>query len=384
MARIRFGVVGCGGMGLAHLEYLVKMRSVKVTALCDAIEERAVKAAELSGGEAFVSHKDLLKSGLVDAIIIATPHYDHPPIAVDAFKKGVHVISEKPLGVTLTPVDKMIRAAKKSGCTFAVMYQNRGRGLIKKARKMMTDGTVGEMIRVYYLAPCFRSQTYWESDPWRGRWATEGGGVLVNQAPHYTDLLYHLCGMPSEVSGRWGTRLHDIEVEDQAECFLTWPNGATGYYATAVNESPTLHYMRIVGDNGILELRDGGLFFAKYKRGTTLRDYLLHSPSKWGAPKAEFKPVPYAKPRWPGHRAITENFVRAIQGKEELVSPGTDGIGQVEITCAIFLSGATGKPVKLPVNRKAYDQLMARLIRAAKGRKKKAKKVKDSGVKLFE
>ncbi len=384
MAKVRFGVVGCGGMGNSHLEYLVHMRPVKVTALCDVIEERAVQAAEKCGGVAFTSHKELLKSGRVDAIIIATPHYHHPPIAVDAFKKGVHVISEKPLGVTLTPVDKMLRAAKKSGCVFAVMYQNRGRGMIRKAKKMLTDGTVGEIIRVYFLAPCFRSQTYWEADPWRGRWATEGGGVLVNQAPHATDLLYHLCGMPSEVMGRWGTWLHDIEVEDQAECLLTYPNGATGYYGTAVNESPTLQYMRIVGDNGILEMRDRGLFFAKYKRGTTLRDYALHSPSKWGAPKAEFQPVPYAKPRWRGHRAITENFVRAIQGKEELVSPGADGLGQVEITCAIILSGATGKPVKLPVNRKAYDQLMAKLIRAAKGRKKKSKKVKDSGVELFE
>jgi len=384
MAKIRFGVVGCGGMGNSHLEYLVQMRSVKVTALCDVIEERAVEAAEKCGGVAFTSHKELLRSGLVDAIIIATPHYGHPPIAVDAFRKGVHVISEKPIGVTLTPVDKMIRAAKKSGCTFAAMYQNRGRGLIRKARKMLTDGTVGEIIRVYFLAPCFRSQTYWESDPWRGRWATEGGGVLVNQAPHATDLLYHLCGMPSEVMGRWGTRIHNIEVEDQAECFLTYPNGATGYYGTAVNESPTLQYMRVVGDNGILEMRDRGLFFAKYKRGTTLRDYALHSPSKWGAPKAEFKPVTCPKDRWRGHRAITENFVRAIQGKEKLVSPGADGIGQVEISCAIFLSGATGKPVKLPVDRKAYDRLMAKLIRAAKGRRKKSKKVKDSGVELFE
>ena len=384
MAKVRFGIVGCGGMGNAHLEYLVKMRSVKVTALCDVIEERAVKAAEQTGGTAFVDHRKMLDSGAVDAIIIATPHYGHPPIAVDAFQRGVHVISEKPLGVTLTPVDQMIRAAKKSKCVFAVMYQNRGRGLIRKAKKMMSDGTVGEMARVYFLAPCFRSQSYWESDPWRGRWATEGGGVLVNQAPHATDLLYHLCGMPSEVIGRWGTRLHHIEVEDEAECFLTWPNGATGYYATAVNESPTLQYVRIVGDNGILELRDRGLFFAKYKRGTTLRDYLLHSPSKWGAPKAQFQPVPYPKGRVAGHKAITMNVVRAIQGRAELVSPGVDGIGQVEITCALLLSGATGKPVRLPVDRKAYDRLMARLIRQAKGRRKKAKKVKDSGVELFE
>jgi predicted dehydrogenase len=384
MAKVRFGVIGCGGMGESHLEYLVKMRSAQPTAVCDIIPERADKAAEMSGAKPFVDATELLDSGLVDAVIIATPHYDHPPIAVEAFQRGIHVISEKPLGVTLTPVDAMLAAAEKSGCVFSVMYQNRGRSMIRKAKKMLSDGTIGEIVRVYYLAPCYRSQTYWESDPWRGRWATEGGGVLVNQAPHYTDLLFHLCGRPSEILGRWGCRIHDIEVEDQAECFVTWPNGATGYYATAVNESPTLHYMRVVGDNGILEIRDRDLWFAKYKKGTTLRDYTMNAGTKWGSPKASFKQIPYAKDRIPGHRAITDNFVKAINGKAELLAPGADGINQVEITAAIILSGATGKPVSLPVDRKKHERLVKKLIREAKGRGKRSKKVKDSGVELFE
>ncbi|MFO7897537.1 MAG: Gfo/Idh/MocA family oxidoreductase [Planctomycetota bacterium] len=384
MAKIRFGVIGCGGMGTAHLEYLVEMRNAQATAMCDIVEDRAVEAAEKYGGKAFVDHHDLLDSGLVDAVIIATPHYDHPPIAVDAFERGIHVISEKPLGVTLSPVDRMLAAAKKSGCVFSVMYQNRSRGHVRKVKKMLEDGTVGEIIRVYYLAPCYRSQAYWESDAWRGRWATEGGGVLVNQAPHSTDLLYHLCGRPSAVLGRWGCRIHNIEVEDQAEAFLTWPNGATGYYATAVNESPTLNHMRIVGDNGILEIRGRELFFAKYKKGATLRDFTLHSSSKWGGPGGKFEPVEPYKSRMAGHRAITHNTVRAINGEAELISPGEEGINQVEITCALFLSGDKGKPVSLPVDRDEYDKLMRKLIRRAKGRSKKTRKVKDSGVKLFE
>jgi predicted dehydrogenase len=384
MAKVRFGVIGCGGMGDNHLNYLVKMSSAKVTAVCDVMEDRAAKAAEKSGATAFTDPSELLSSGLVDAIIIATPHYDHPPIATEAFQLGIHVISEKPLGITLEPVDEMIAAAEKSGCVFSVMYQNRARSLIRKAKKMLTDGTVGEIIRVYFLAPCFRSQTYWESDPWRGRWATEGGGVLVNQAPHYTDLLAHLCGPPSEIMGRWGCRIHDIEVEDQAECFVTWPNGATGYYATAVNESPTLMYVRIVGDNGILEIRGHELWFAKYDKGTTLRDFTLNAPTKWGAPKAEFKQISVPKDKIPGHRAITDNFVKAINGKAELLAPGAEGIHQVEITAAIILSGSTGKPVELPVDRQKHARLIRKLIREAKGRQKRSKKVKDGGVELFE
>ncbi len=384
MAKIRFGVIGCGGMGTAHLEYLAKMRNAAPTAVCDIIEDRAVEAGETFDAKAFVDHHDLLDSGLVDAVLIATPHYDHPPIAIDAFERGLHVISEKPLGVTLSPVDKMLDAAKKSGCVFSVMYQNRARGHIRKAKKMIDDGTVGEIIRVYYLAPCYRSQAYWESDPWRGRWATEGGGVLVNQAPHYTDLLYHLCGQPSEVLGRWGCRIHNIEVEDQAEALLTWPNGATGYYATAVNESPTLSYMRIVGDRGILEIRGRDLFFARNKEGASLRDWTLNATSKWGSPGGDFEEVEPYKDRMAGHKAITHNTVKAINGEADLIAPGDEGINQVEISCAIFLSGDKGKPVTLPVDRDEYDKLMKKLIRQAEGRKKKTRKVKDGGVELFE
>lgn len=382
MARVRFGVVGCGGMGSSHLEYLVKMNSVKVTAVCDGLQDRALKAAEATGARAFTDSTELLDSGLVDAVLIATPHYFHPPIAIEAFKRGLHVLSEKPLGVVLTPVDAMIKAARKSGCTFGVMYQNRARSLYLKARRMIQDGTVGDILRVYYIAPCFRTQTYWESDPWRGTWSMEGGGVLVNQAPHYTDILYFLCGLPSEIVGRWGTRVHKIEVEDQAECMLTWPNGATGYYSTSVNEAPASSLLRIMGDRGVLEIRDSDLWFARYE-GPTLREFALKSPAKWASPKPEFKQIPCPKGRLAGHQAITDNFVKAINGKAKLLSPGADGIGQVEISCAILLSGATGKPVRLPVDRKAYDRLMASLIRAAKTRKG-ARKVKDGGVRLFE
>ncbi|MCX7590156.1 MAG: Gfo/Idh/MocA family oxidoreductase, partial [Kiritimatiellae bacterium] len=209
----------------------------------------------------------------------------------------------------------------------------------------------------------------------------EGGGVLVNQAPHYTDILYYLCGCPSVVLGRWGTRLHRIEVEDEADCLLTWPNGATGYYATSVNEVPPLHYLRIMGDKGVLEIRDQELWLARFEK--PLRDFTLSSPKKWSSPKAEFRQV--VLPRHPdaGHRAITDNFVKAIQGKAKLLSPGEEGLYQVEISCAILLSGAAGKPVTLPVDRDVYERFMAARIRSARGTKG-TRKVSDGGVRQFE
>ncbi|MGQ9663396.1 MAG: Gfo/Idh/MocA family protein [Kiritimatiellia bacterium] len=381
MAKIRFGVIGCGGMGNSHLDYMVKMRSLKVTAVCDVIEECVKAAAAKANARPFLDAQELLDSKLVDAVLIATPHYFHPPIAIEAFRRGIHVLSEKPLGVTLTPVDAMLEAAKQSGCKFAVMYQNRARPLLRKAKQILERNVIGEILRVYFLAPCYRTQTYWESDPWRGTWRGEGGGVLVNQAPHYTDMLYFLCGRPSVVLGRWSTHLHKIEVEDEAECLLTWPNGATGYYATSVNEAPPLHYMRIMGDKGVLEIRDQELWLAKFKQ--PLRRFTLECPQKWATPKAEFKQISVPRISDAGHRAITENFVKAIQGKADLLSPGEEGINQVEISCAILLSGVTGQPVTLPVDRAAYDRFMEERIRNAAS-PKTTRKVKDAGVRKFE
>ena len=381
MAKIRFGVIGVGGMGSCHTGYLVRMKGAKLTAVCDIVKSRATIKADETGAKAFFDYRELIDSSLVDAVIVATPHYFHPEISMYAMNRGIHVISEKPLGVTLTPVDKLIRTAKKTGVKFAVMYQQRTSALWQKARKVIQAGWLGDIHRIHYIQPHYRAQAYYDADAWRATWAEEGGGVLVNQAPHGTDMLWYLLGLPKTVTARIRTNLHNIEVEDEAEAMLEYPNGATGYYYTCTTEHPARNFTRIIGNEGTLEVDGGLLRFAKLK--TPLTKFDKTNKAAWASPGVAWKDVPYNASAPAGHEVITRNFISAINRGTKLITPGVDGINQVEITCAIILSAMKGKPVTLPVNRKEYDQLMAKLIRASKRKKGKKPAARKEEVKFF-
>ena len=370
---IRFGIIGVGGMGNSHVRNIMKLKGAKLTAVCDIIEERAKRAAEICGAKYFCDYRALIDSKLCDAVIIATPHYDHSPIAIYAMNHGLHVISEKPLGVSLSAIDKMIAAANKTGMKFSVMFQWRTMPLWQTARKVIQSGKLGKLMRVHYVQPDYRSQAYYDSDPWRGTWAGEGGGVLVNQAPHYTDMMWWLVGEPKSVMAKTRTKLHNIEGEDEGEAILEFPNGASGYYYTCTAESGGRRYVRIVGDKAVLEI-DDKLRLGKYK--TPLSKFDRTNTEPWGNPGIEWTDVPVPE-RASGHIEIVKNFMSAINRGTKLLAPGSEGIHQAEITCAMILSSFTGKPVTLPVNRAAYDRMLSKLVRESKG-KKSSRKIKHT------
>jgi len=372
---IRFGIIGVGGMGNAHVRNIMNLKGAKLTAVCDVLPDRLNKAVEASGAKGFSDYRKLIDSKLCDAVLIATPHYDHSPISVYAMNCGLHVISEKPLGVSLTDVDKMIATAKKTRRKFAVMFQWRSMPLWQTARKFIRSGKLGQLLRVHYVQPDYRSQAYYDQDSWRGTWAGEGGGVLVNQAPHYTDMMWWLVGSPKTVLARTRTKLHNIEGEDEGEAILEFPNGATGYYYTCTAEPGGVRYVRIVGDKGVLVIEDK-LRFGKFKQPLTTFDKT--NTGAWSSPALEWTEVPVPeKPS--GHVEIIKNFMAAITRGSELLAPGSEGIHQAEITCAMILSSFTGKPVTLPVNRAAYDRLLSGLKKKSKS-KKVARKVKRTEV----
>ena len=158
--KVRVGVVGVGGMGAGHCNCCKEVAEVALSAVCDIDEARAREMGQKFGVPHFTKHRDLIKSGLVDAVTIATPHYFHPPIAIDAFKAGLHVLSEKPIAVQVSQAQRMIDAARKSGKAFAVMFQQRTTPEIRAARKLVEDGVLGEIKRTLMVAPSFRSQAY--------------------------------------------------------------------------------------------------------------------------------------------------------------------------------------------------------------------------------
>jgi predicted dehydrogenase len=311
--------------------------------------QAAVDTYEVPG---FAKHTDLLNSGLVDAVIIATPHYDHPPIAIDAMHKGIHVISEKPIAVRVSRAEAMIKTAEETGMVFAVMFQQRTRPIHQAAKKLVEDGRLGPLYRTLLVDSHFRSQAYYDSAGWRATWKGEGGGVLLNQAPHGMDIFTWLAGMPSKVIVQVNTRQHEIEVEDEAAALLEYENGAIGYMLETVNESPTGKRLELCGEKGKLVIDDQGLRFWEVKPG--VRAASDQAEQMWGRPEVMPVEVELVE-REQGHAAIVRNVARAILYGEDLISPGYDAIYSLELANAILLSGHHGKAVTLPVDRAAYD-----------------------------
>lgn len=356
MDVVRFGIIGVGGMGTAHARNMPRVPEARLTAVCDVAPdalEAAMDAFEVPG---FASHAELLDSGLVDAVLIATPHYFHPPIAIDAMRRKVHVISEKPMAVTVSGADAMIRTAQETGVVFAVMFQQRALPVYQAAKKLVAEGRLGPLYRTLLVDAHFRSQAYYDSASWRATWKGEGGGVLLNQAPHGMDLFTWLGGMPSRVTACVATRQHRIEVEDQAAAMLEYPNGAIGYLLETVNEAPTGMRMELCGEYGKLVLDDRGLCFWEVRPG--VRAFSDASTEMWAGPEVVEVEVPLEE-RETGHAAIVRNVARAILYGETLISPGAEAISSLELADAMLLSGHRGRPVDMPLDRAGYDAFLA-------------------------
>lgn len=365
MEQVRCGIIGTGGMGTGHAKAIQAIEETVLTAVCDVDREVCDKTAETYTVPGFTEYQDLIDSGLADAVIIATPHYFHPPIGIAAMKKGIHVLSEKPVAVTVSAADEMNRVAEETGVKFAVMYQNRSLPIYRAARKLIEEGRLGEIYRTCLIEPNYRSQAYYNSAGWRATWKGEGGGVLINQAPHGIDIFTWIGGLPSRVTSKTGTRRHTIEVEDEASALLEYGNGAVGFYHTSVNEYPGGSLMEFCGEKGKISIRDGKLRF--WSLEIPVQQFTVGAEEMWGSPKAQEGEVPLEE-REAGHAAIIKNLARAILYDEPLLSPGIEGIRSVEFINAIILSGKKGKPVEIPVDRAEYDAFIERMKKRSKGK----------------
>ncbi|MCD6507115.1 Gfo/Idh/MocA family oxidoreductase [Candidatus Poribacteria bacterium] len=369
MKQVRFGIIGVGGMGSGHARTMQNIEECKLTAVCDMDEEVVKSVAEQYGVKSFTDYRELIDSGLVDAVIVATPHYFHPPISVYAMKKGIAVLSEKPIAVTVKGADEMVRTAEETGVPFAVMYQTRSTGFAQAAKKLVDEGRLGEIYRASMIVTYFRSQAYYNSAGWRATWRGEGGGVLINQAPHALDLFTWLGGLPSKVSAVTRTRRHQIEVEDEASAMLEYPNGAIGYLHTSTNEAPGTNFMEFCGEKGKLVLYNNRIYF--WELETPVQVFSDTTDQMWGSPKAKQVEVPIEE-RESGHGAIMRNLARNILYGEELISPGAEGLNSVELINAVILSGARRKEVTIPVDRDEYEEF----IEGMKAKSKEKKVVK--------
>ena len=297
----------------------------------------------------------------VDAVLIATPHYFHPPLVIEALGHGLHVMSEKPAGVYTKQVREMNEVADKSDKIFAIMFNQRTNCLYRKAYELVHSGEFGELKRVtWIITDWYRTQAYYNSGGWRATWSGEGGGVLLNQCPHQLDLWQWICGMPSKITavcheGKW----HRIEVEDDVMIYAEYPNGATGTFITTTGDYPGTNRLEITLDRAKLICENGKLLVTELERGT--QDNTDHSEK--GFDRIDYKTY-QAKldGRNEQHVEVLNKFAGAILHGTPLTAEGQEGINGLMISNAAFLSSWLGKTVELPVDEDLYYEKLQEKI----------------------
>ena len=354
--KVRVGVIGLGNMGSGHLNNYAKgkMPEIEITAICDIDEKKIAPALEKApDAKVFANATDLINSGIVDAILICTPHYFHPPMAIEGLNAGLHVMSEKPAGVYTKQVRDLNEVAAKSDKTFAIMFNQRTNCVYRKVREMVQSGEYGEIRRVsWIITSWFRTQAYYASGGWRATWAGEGGGVMLNQCPHQLDLWQWICGMPAKVraichEGKW----HDIEVEDDVSIYVEYPNGATGTFITTTGDCPGTNRLEITLDKAKIVIEDDNIKMFKLNGSTT--DGIYNSGDGFAKLDGEWVDVETDGLN-PQHVGVMNAFAAHILRGEPLVAGGEEGINGLTISNAAFLSSWLDKEIVLPIDEDLF------------------------------
>ena len=319
----------------------------------------------------------MIKSGLVDAVMIATPHYFHPIIGIDAFENGLNVLSEKPIGVYTKSIYPFMEAAKKSGKAFGIMYNQRTNKLYQKMREMVKDGSLGELKRcIWIITDWYRTQAYYNSGGWRATWAGEGGGVLLNQCPHNLDLWQWICGMPTAITakmsfGRW----HDIEVEDDVTILAEYENGATGVFVTSTGDFPGRNRFEVTLDRGNILIDDGRLTVTELDMPE--QEFSAVNTEVFGRPGYRVY-SPETDGLNPQHIGVLNSFASAILHGTPLVARGEEGINGLMISNAAHLSAWTGKTVSLPIDEELFFNELMKRAASSKRKDNVAARVADT------
>jgi len=372
MEKVRFGVIGIGNMGSAHARSLYngEVPGAVLTAVCDINPDRLIWAKNNLGSDVqlFDNADELFRAGVTDAVLIATPHYDHPPLAIKGFEAKQHVLIEKPAGVYTKQVRIMNDAANASGKVFGIIYNQRTNPLYQKLKDLIDSGELGEIRRSnWIITDWYRPQSYYDSGSWRATWAGEGGGVLINQAPHQLDLWQWICGMPKRIRAFCGFgKYHDIEVEDDVTAYVEYENGATGVFVTSTSDCPGSNRFEISGDMGKIVIEDGKLIF--WRNRMSERVFNAEFKYGFGQPEVWKCEIPVSGPNLQ-HLGILRNFTDAILKGAKLLAPGQEGIRGLTLSNAMHLSAWTDSWVELPIDEELYLSLLQERIKNSSKKK---------------
>jgi UDP-N-acetyl-2-amino-2-deoxyglucuronate dehydrogenase len=368
MKTLRLGIIGLGAEGGLYAGFLTegKVKNMVIGAICDNDPAKKELSAEKYPEVPFFNNYiDMMESGRVDAIVTCVPHYLHPEIGINALKRNIHALVEKPAGVYTKQVKELNEfAATKPELTFAIFFNQRANPLYQKLKELIDNGEIGNIRRTnWIITTWWRPQGYYDQGTWRATWSGEGGGVLVNQAPHQLDLLQWICGMPQKVYSnvKYGYQ-RNIAVEDEVTAMLDYGNGATGVFVTCTHDVLGTDRLEILGDKGkivvdgskkitikrlhkpesemssTMSMQDVMKIFMGQDSSDIYSEEVLEFNGVWGTQ----------------HITVLDNFAANVIDGTPLIAPGSDGIHGVRLANAIHLSSWLDKEVEIPFDEDLY------------------------------
>ena len=363
--KVKIAVIGIGGMGGNHLGSIKELDNCELVAVCDIDKEIADKKAKEFDVEAYYSHEDLLKAKVADCVIIATPHYSHTPIAIDAMDAGVHVLSEKPIGVHKLDIEKMIAAHERNPeLIFAAMFNQRTIEAHKKLKKLIDLGEFGEIKRINWtVTSWFRTQCYYNGGGWRATWEGEGGGVLMNQCPHQLDLFQWFFGMPKTIKAFCSiAKYHNVEVEDDVTAFMEYEDGKTAVFITSTGEAPGTERLEIACERGKVVLENHKIIF--HRTEELVSKFSATTDESFGMPTVWDVDIPINEDKGGSqHQKVIEAYVNAIAKGTELIAKAEEGIKSIELANAMIYSSMKNETVTLPLDGNKFYDLLQDLIK---------------------
>lgn len=359
MRKIKTGIIGTGKVGHLHAAALASNEKSDFTAVLGRNPEKAQKFADQYGVKAYTDLDVFLRESGVEAVCICTPHPAHCDPSVAAAEAGIHLLVEKPLASSLEDCDAVLEAVEKSGVKLGMLCQRRFYEPCARIHESVEAGKIGKPILGTVTVLGWRDQAYYDSDPWRGTWKDEGGGVLVNQAVHQLDLLLWYMGPVAEVSGFWGNLNHpSIEVDDTAVASIRFKSGALGQVLVSNSYNPAIHgKVSVLGSNGAMlgvQTDGGAMFIAGMSKieEPPLNDY-------WTIPGEESKLEEWRREDTAQFQRINamehyhalniDDFLEAIINDREPCVSGQAGRETVELFTAIYRSGRDRKSIEYPL-----------------------------------
>lgn len=382
MKEVRFGIVGMGVQGSLYANILTGtsipyMPPIKQPADCvlTAVSSRSEKTkdfvAQLPNVAYFSDWKEMIDSGLCDAIVITVPHYLHHEVAIYALNAGLHVLCEKPAGVRASDVKQMIEARDKAGkLALATLFNQRTNPLFRRLKEIIDSGELGEIRRSNWIMnDWWRPDSYYNSNAWRATWSGEGGGITVNQIPHQLDLWLMLCGEPNRIYSvnRYGCH-RDISVENDVTITAEYPNGATGVFISCTHDPLGTNRFEMDFEKGKIVVENSTTAVVTYfhqsetewNQSLSMRDLMMMKQNPDNLYRTE--EINVSLTYGTEYVDIFENFTNHILCGEPLLATMEDGLREVQLANSIQLSGLTGLPVENPSCEQEYDRLLEEKI----------------------